>query len=75
MTGSEIIADVNSIGLQWFATLTRKPAASPSGASVGPNATTTPVVDRNTVAPYTGVIVVGAVLAAVLFIVLMFAKK
>jgi len=68
-----LLTDINSIGLQWFSTLTRKPAATAGGTAVG-TATTAPApvtspTFSGALAPYTGVIVVGVLALLALFLI------
>ena len=60
-SGFDWVADINSIGLQWYQTITRKPAAPPPPVVPSP----TPGTPTATLGSFTGVWIVAAVLALV----------
>lgn len=58
----DILSQINSIGLEWYATLTGKPAAPPPPTTPAPAPGTAAAVLSG---PYTGIVIVVAVLALV----------
>lgn len=76
-TAKEWLDEINGVGLQWFSTFTRKPAASASGQTVGNQTTAPPVTNQvaTQLGPYTGVIVVGVVVLAVVIVLAIVLRK